>query len=215
MSDTRKRAFWKSPWFWGAFYGIGFLTVIRPFMRQVPDPPVVQVTLQSFDFVDGGGQRHGLDYLRDGVTVLGFFSTECDVACDERFEMLTRLQRDLDFALGDDGSVRIALITASPGADPQMLERFAKDRGHGAQPWSWFTGTDQAVRALVERLSPVVQPPDEEDPPDAPPKKTDTYESVFIIDSHGGVRGRFPADSRGLAEVFHRSRHVLFSKGAD
>ena len=43
-------------------------------------------------------------------------------------------------------------------------------------------------------------------------KKSPLLESVFLVDLGGGVRGRYSGDSEGLAEVFHRSRHVLFTE---
>jgi cytochrome oxidase Cu insertion factor (SCO1/SenC/PrrC family) len=125
---------------------------------------------------------------------------------------LTRLQRELDFALGEDGGVRIILIATSTTDTPEAVRVFAASAPYADQPWEWLTGTAQAVGTIGAQLEPVLHPPDKADVPENDSKKTDTFDSVFIVDSNGGVRGRYPADSQGLAEVFHRSRHILFAK---
>jgi len=209
MAD--KKPFWKNPWFLGGFCGIVFLTLIRPFMRHVPEPPPVFAQLSTLSLMQADGTPLDEGYLAENVTILGFFSQDCDTACDERFAVLMDLQRELDFALGDDGGIRISLVDHRPEGNPAALHEFARARGLHVQRWDWLTGTQQNVDQLIDALEPVGSPPELDDENEEIRKKTPLLAAVFIVDQDGGIRGRYASDSRGLAEVFHRSRHVLFA----
>ena len=210
MAD--KKPFWKNPWFLGAIYGMAFLTLIRPFMRSVPEPPPVLAQVSTLSLLQADSTPIDEGYFASKVTVLGFFTQDCDADCDARFAVLMDLQRELDFALGENGRIRISLVDHRPGSDPAVLHDFARARGLHVERWDWLTGTQQNIDQLIDTLDSVGSPPDIDDDNEVDRKKTPLLSAVFIVDQDGGIRGRYAGDSKGLAEVFHRSRHVLFDE---
>ena len=209
MAD--KKPFWKNPWFLGAIYGMAFLTLIRPFMRSVPEPPPVLAQLSTLSLLQADSTPINEEHFRSHVTVLGFFSQDCDADCDARFAVLMDLQRELDFALGDDGGIRISLVDHRPAKSPAALHEFARARDLPVERWDWLTGTQPNVDQLIDTLEPIGPPP-LDDQNEGARKKTPLLNALFLIDRNGGIRGRYAGDSKGLAEVFHRSRHVLFDE---
>jgi len=212
MAMAVQKPFWKNPWFLAGFYGILFLAVIRPFMRNVPDPPPVLGTVSAPELKRANGQLTGTDYFGDSLTIIGFFTADCDEACETRLGVLMDLQRELDYALGDPESIRITLVENPPVTPPDQLHAFAKNRSLHTERWDWLTGTEAHVAQLLEQLDPVGPPPIPNIENGEERKKSPLLESVFLVDLEGGVRGRYSGDSKGLAEVFHRSRHVLFNE---
>jgi cytochrome oxidase Cu insertion factor (SCO1/SenC/PrrC family) len=113
--------------------------------------------------------------------------------------------------MGDDGGIRISLVDHRPEGNPAALHEFARERGLHVERWDWLTGTQQNIDQLMNALEPVGPPPELNDENKEIRKKTPLLAAVFIVDQDGGIRGRYASDSKGLAEVFHRSRHVFFA----
>ena len=65
----------RSPYLWGFVIGIVTLTLIRPLLRHIPEPPPVLSELPEFSLVGVDGKPFGSAELRGQVYVVNFFFT--------------------------------------------------------------------------------------------------------------------------------------------
>ena len=96
--SPQKRPLTRNLYFWAILFGLIAIPIIRPLTRYVPDPPPVMGMLSDFQLVNHEGEYLTLDSLKNHVTILSFFSTQCeDEPCSQILEapkaLYTRLQR--------------------------------------------------------------------------------------------------------------------------
>lgn len=200
------RTLHRNPWFLAGAGGIIIVTVMRPFLRHVPDAPPVVGRLPRFALTDQEGRRFGSEQLRGKVYVANFFFTSCRSICPR----LTRAMRSLhDRFARNEVPVHLVSFSVDPATDtPQRLRGYARENGADSTRWTFLTGPLEQVRAVVvdgfdthlgrrrvDRTTSMVDI---------------SHAGVFaIVDGNGGIRGFYSPDEQGLDEIYHRAQHVL------
>ncbi len=207
VDAARQRPSWllRHPYLWAFLAGILTLTLMRPLLRRVPDPPPVLAELPAFALVDQDGRRFGSADLAGTVYVANFFFTRCVSICPLLMQRMAELRERYDEERVD--GVRLVSISVDPEHDtPERLREYAAARGIDPLRWSLLTGDPPAVRSLIERgfLTAVGSPPED------PGASFDILHGgkLVLVDGEGRIRGYYDSDALGLDEVFHRSRHV-------
>lgn len=193
------------PWHIAVVALAGFLLVIRPVLRHVPDAPPVLYQLPEFALLDQDGQPFTNETMAGRVWVAGFIFTNCPSVCPRITSAMARLQERYE---KHDVDVGLVTFTVDPAVDtPQVLSAYAEGVGADRDRWRFVTGDVEAARTLViEGFRLPVEP--------EPVKPDGTYDIVHsmrlaIVDGNGGVRGFYETDEMGLDEIFHRSQHVI------
>lgn len=113
-----RRGLLRFPFLWAFLLGIAMLTLIRPCLRRVPEPPPVQGTFPMVELTGtGGGVIRGVSLL-GSVWVLSFENQPCDAPCRERRGRMKELADAFkDFHLG---GIRLLDVDIGPDvpADP-------------------------------------------------------------------------------------------------
>jgi protein SCO1 len=187
----------RSPWVWGFLIGIVTLTLLRPILRYIPDPPPVSGQVPEFTLVDEKGEAFGSKELRGQIYIASFFSTGCSSSCPAVMKGMKRLQDA--FVRREINGIRLASISVDPEHDtPEVLRAYAKELGADPARWTFLTGDPAAIRAVVVdgfKASPE-------------PVGLAHSERVVLVDAQGGIRGSYGTDEMGLDEVYNRAQHV-------
>ena len=203
------RAVFRSPYVWGLLIGIVTLTLIRPLLRHIPEPPPVLSQLPEFSLVGVDGKPYGSAELRGQVYVVNFFFTSCRSICPAIMKGVARLQDG--FVQRNINGIRLVSISVDPEHDtPEVLKEFAKGLGVDPVRWTLLTGDPAAVRRLVVFgfKTPVV--PELPGAPGAPePIDIAHTGKLVLVDGAGRIRGYYDSDDSGLDEVYNRAQHVL------
>jgi len=196
----------RNPYVWGFFIGIVTLTLIRPLLRHIPEPPPVIGPLPEYTLVDSDGQAFGSAQLRGQVYIVSFFFTSCRSICPAIMHGMLQLQQGFD-ARGIKG-IHLVSISVDPETDtPGVLHAYGKDLGVDPARWTLLTGDPEKVRTLVvdgfkTPLAPAPATP-------LNPIEIAHSGKVVLVDQSGGIRGYYDTDQMGLDEVFNRAQHVL------
>ena len=209
MSDaapSSKRRLSRNPWLWATLLGIGFLTVIRPFMRHIPDPPPVVGEVPDFHLLDQNGKPFQRADLDGHVWVLSFFFTSCVTLCPKVMKAMHTLQ---DKAAAHHIPLRLLSITVDPDNDrPEQLRAYATRIGADLERWTFLTGEWSTIRGLV--VGGLKEPMGRREATDDDAFDITHSGRLLIIDPRGRLRGGpYEHDEMGVDEVFHRSQHVL------
>ncbi|MBI2963280.1 MAG: SCO family protein [Deltaproteobacteria bacterium] len=190
----------RNPFLWAFVVGCAVITLMRPLLRRIPDPPPVIGQVPEFSLMTASGERYGSDELRGHVYVASFAATPARL---QAMSSLARRYRDegLD-------SIRLVSISADreDGAAARAREA-AKTHGLDPRRWVLLHGPREQVRELAEhgfRIEPAAAAAGRSAGLDAAPGG-----EIFLVDAAGGLRGGYGADPLGLDEVFWRSRRVL------
>jgi protein SCO1/2 len=200
------RAVLRNPYVWGFVIGIVTLTLIRPLLRHVPEPPPVLSQLPAFTLVGVDGKPFGSAELRGQVYVANFFFTSCRSICPAIMHGMSRLQDG--FAQRNIGGIRLVSISVDPEHDThEVLAEYGKGMGVDPRQWTLLTGDPEQVRRLVVEgfKTPVVDPP----PGGAGPIDIAHSGKLVLVDGSGRIRGYYGTDEMGLDEVYNRAQHVL------
>jgi protein SCO1/2 len=196
----------RNPYVWGFLIGITTLTLIRPLLRHIPEPPPVLSQLPDFALVDMDGKPFGSAELRGRVYVANFFFTSCRSICPAVMHGMAKLQGEFDHQ-GIQG-VRLVSISVDPEHDtPEVLRAYGKDLGVKPERWTLLTGDPETIRAVVVDgfKTPL------EHAPATPASAIEIAHTgkVVLVDGSGGIRGYYDSDDMGLDDVFNRAQHVL------
>ncbi len=192
------------------------ITLMRPRLRHVPEPPPVMFALPSeWTLVDHHGQPFTAETLRGKVWVAGFVFTSCPSTCPA----VTRAMADLrDRWDRMDIDVEMVSFTVDPKKDtPEVLAAYAAQVGENPK-WRYVTGDPEAIRGLVRdgfKLGIGA--------PEPVPASGGAGEGMYdiahstklaLVDDLGNVRGFYGIEpgldvAGGLDEIFHRAQHVL------
>jgi protein SCO1/2 len=200
------RAVLRNPYFWGFVIGIVTLTLIRPLLRHIPEPPPVLSQLPAFTLVGEDGNPYGSADLRGQVYVANFFFTSCRSICPAIMHGMSRLQDG--FAQRNIDGIRLVSISVDPEHDtPEVLAAYAKGMGIDPRRWTLLTGDPEQVRRLVVDgfKTPVIDPP----PGGSEPIDIAHSGKLVLVDGSGRIRGYYGTDELGLDEVYNRAQHVL------
>jgi len=200
------RAFLRNPYFLGFVIGIVTLTLIRPLLRRVPEPPPVLSQLPAFTLVGIDGRPFGSEDLKGQVYVASFFFTSCRSICPAMMKGVARLQDG--FAQRNLDGIRLVSISVDPEHDtPEVLAAYGTSLGVDPRRWTLLTGEPAAIKSLVVDgfKTPLVSPP-----PDGPqPIDIAHTGKLVLVDGSGRIRGYYGTDEMGLDEVYNRAQHVL------
>jgi protein SCO1/2 len=196
----------RNPYVWGFAIGIVTLTLIRPLLRHVPEPPPVLSQLPTFSLVGVDGRPYGTVELRGQVYVANFFFTSCRSICPAIMTGMSRLQDG--FAQRNIKGIRLVSISVDPEHDtPEVLSAYAKGMGINPLRWTLLTGDAEQVRRLVVDgfKTPVIAPPS------GGPGPIDIAHTgkLVLVDGAGRIRGYYGSDEMALDEVYNRAQHVL------
>lgn len=197
-------------------YPLLFRPLFKSCMSHVPEPPPVYGQLPDFTLVSQDGEPFGSEDLRGEVWVANFIFTSCPSVCPS----LTRAMKSLqDRYEQNDIPVRLVSITVDPEVDtPQKLREYALEYGADLDRWTFLTGDEAAIRALiVEGFQLGVGEPTELPGGGTalpPAGEVSLYEishsqRFVLVDGGGGIRGFYETGEEGLDEIYHRSQHVL------
>ena len=200
------RALLRNPYVWGFLIGITTLTLIRPLLRHVPEPPPVLSQLPEFSLVGIDGKPYGSADLRGQVYIANFFFTSCRSICPVLMKGVARLQDG--FAQRNINGIRLVSISVDPEHDtPEVLGDYAKGMGVDPLRWTLLTGEPEQVRRLLVdgfKVPDVAAPPQTAGPVDIAHTG-----KLVLVDGAGRIRGYYDSDEMGLDEVYNRAQHVL------
>jgi len=198
---------------WAIMGGLAIVTItlLRPFMRHIPDPPEVMFTLPSdYALVDHEGRSFTPETLQGEVWVAGFVFTRCPSSCPA----VTRAMQDLyDRFERNDVNVKIVSFSVDPEHDtPEVLGAYHDEFAtQDDEAWRFVTGELPAVTALLEggfKLG--VGDRTEVD------GLFDIAHStkLALVDGDGNVRGFYGLDPTpnadgGLDELYERADRVM------
>jgi protein SCO1/2 len=195
----------RNPFVWAFVIGVITLTLMRPLLRRVPEPPPVIGEVPQFTLVDSRGEPFGSDDLRDRVYVANFFFTSCRSICLPMMQAVARLDERYR-ANGVEG-IQIVSISVDPDTDtPEVLREYGEKIGADPAHWTLLTGDLEKIETLVV-----------EGFKTALGDKEETGGGFFdiahsgklvLVDGDGKIRGYYDHDETGRDEIFHRSRHV-------
>lgn len=104
----------------------------------------------AFDLIDQAGRPVGLASFADRVLVVDFIYTSCPGPCPVQTSMGVALQRRIPESLREH--VQFISISLDPATDrPEVLERYALERGVDLSNWSFLTGTTEDVAEVVRK----------------------------------------------------------------
>jgi protein SCO1/2 len=204
MEANGRVPLWRNPYVVAFVVGCVTVTLIRPLLRRIPEPPPVLGALPAFSLVDTGGKPFGSDQLRGHVWIASFFFTHCPSVCPQLMARMGQLQQRYRDA-GIDG-IRLVSITVDPERDTPEVLRAAEPR-YGVDParWTLLTGPRAAIADLCTSGFHVpgldVRPEIGGDIPHTT--------KVVLVDEQNRIRGYYDTTDEGLDEVFHRAQHVL------
>jgi protein SCO1/2 len=104
----------------------------------------------AFDLIDQAGRAVSLTSLGDQVLIVDFIYTRCPGPCPVQTSIHVALQRQIPDSLRDD--VHFVSISLDPRVDrPDVLERYATERGVDFSNWSFLTGPTERVAEVVRQ----------------------------------------------------------------
>lgn len=211
MSDDAREAapsweqgpIWKNPFAWAAVLGILVVTLIRPALRHVPEPPPALATLPAWSLVDQAGQPVGSATLAGQVHLVAVVSSACPGECRRTLDAAGRLEARL---WQHAQPVRVLVLDLEPsGAAP-----LAAGRGWAADRVSVVGGDSEAACSLAAALlAPLAGP---RTLTCADRALIEHAERMTLVDGQGRVRGHYRLDELGLDEAFHRARRVVMEE---
>jgi hypothetical protein len=176
------------PFLWAFLLGVMVLTLIRPCLRRIPEPPPLTGRFPEGALVDQGGHPFGRDTMRGAVWVVAFLQEGCGEPCDGALRRL----REVDEAYAGSRVDGIRLLSVVAG--PEGLKGRSASAGAGPSSWVFASGDPAVVLDLATAACGIAEP--------APPG------CLAIVDAGGNLRGHYAADADGFNEVYNRARHV-------
>lgn len=194
----------RNPYLWAFLIGCATLTLMRPLLRRVPEPPPVLGQLPPFTLVDQDNRPFGSAELRGQPYVASFFFTRCVSICPKLMQSVATLQERYRTE-GVEG-IRLVSVSVDPEADtPARLRAYAARMGVDPARWTLLTGDPPTVQKVVEGGFKTAM-----GPADDAGSVLDIAHSgkLVLVDGMGRIRGYYDSDTGGLDEVFYRSQHI-------
>ena len=120
----------------------GWLRLRDGLVRTSPAP--------AFELIDQAGRSVSLQSLGDRVLLVDFIYTSCPGPCPVQTSNQAALQRRIPASMRD--GVHFVSISIDPVVDqPEVLERYALERGADLSNWSFLTGPTEVVSEVVRR----------------------------------------------------------------
>ncbi|MEM9176647.1 MAG: SCO family protein [Myxococcota bacterium] len=116
--------------------------------RRLGDALVRTSPVPAFDLIDQAGRRVTDADLGDRIGLVDFVYTECPGPCPIQTSNLVALQKSIPEAVRE--RIRFLSFSLDPEVDrPEVLERYARERGADLATWSFLTGETEALAQLV------------------------------------------------------------------
>lgn len=195
-------------WVLAAVAGILTLTIIRPLIRHVPDPPPVEFVLPEYALVDHDEQPFTPETMRGKVWVAGFVFTTCPSSCPAVTRAMSDLRERFDKM---DVDVEMVSFTVDPQHDtPAVLREYYEGIGVETDKWRFVTGEPAEVLSLVRKGFRLGVGDREADEETGAAYDIAHSTKLALIGPHGGVRGFYGIEpDLGLDEIYHRAHHIL------
>jgi len=195
MADTGKRPLLlRYPFLWAFLLGVIVLTLIRPCLRRIPEPPPVTGRFPAVTLTDAQGEAIDPANTGGSIVIVLYLRGGCGEPCSTALERQREVQET--YAVERVAGIRLLTIVAEEGPAPagrERLQGMAAKLGAVAPGWSFASG-DAATLATVEAAMGGGEAP-------SPAR-------LAIVDSGGNLRGTYAADADGFNEVYNRARHV-------
>ncbi len=118
--------------------------------RRLGDALVRTSPVPAFELTDQAGRRVSDADFADRVALVDFVYTECPGPCPIQTTSLVALQRSIPEALRE--RIHFLSFSLDPEVDtPDVLRRYATERGADLDRWSFLTGERPAMEALVRK----------------------------------------------------------------
>ena len=194
-TDTPRKV-WRNPYLWAALTGMITVTLLRPLMRHVPEPPPIGASVPAVALTDHEGRPFDGRSLLGKPWVIGFVDAGC-TGCGTTWSALAALGRRMWQAGGDVPVVAVSVASDSMDAMFRHSVRAGLQRGDVLL----VTGPIDEVCALA-RLAFAGEP-------GAVPScdrlgEVARASRLAIVDPEGRLRGLYGTDVLGQDEVFHR-----------
>lgn len=199
------------PWAWALFTTLILgLPALVVWWRTPPDLPRY-APMPGFDLVDQDGDPVATLELRGQVLLVNFIFTRCPDVCPMLTVQADRLERGLPDVPVLGVPIRLLSITVDPGFDePAVLADYAEARELDLSRWHFLTGEPETVQQVIagfqqgaDRLG---------DGPGGIPNIAHS-ERFLLVDAQGVIRGFYPSDEEGLAELARDSQHLARAGG--
>jgi len=204
-----RRPAWRNPWLWGALLGMAIVTLLRPVLRQVPEPPPPGEALPAVRLEGPGGPLVVPDDLTGRVHVVALVEAECPAGTCPRVlaavAALARRQAEaavasdvLLLAVGDgDAAGAVAAAAARLRADPARVRALSgSDPAGCAVARAALAGLAGGRAVSCAELGSLAH-----------------AARVALVDDRGRLRGLYATSDLGLDEAHHRAVHVARSAG--
>lgn len=142
-------------WLLAALFSALLLTVLATAaLALISRPPADALPkygqVPAFSLTDQNGRPFSSSALTGKFTAVGFIYTSCPDICPMLTTNMAALQQELKRAglLGSD--VLLLSVSVDPETDtPEVLARYAADRGADTATWSFLTGTQPQIEQVV------------------------------------------------------------------
>jgi protein SCO1/2 len=178
--------------------GVTLAAVQRGRTSGLPEIAIVP----GFRITNQRGKPFGLEDLAGRVWIANFMFTSCPDVCPLLTQRMVALHRRLA-SHGD--AVHFVSFSVDPQTDtPEVLTRYARERGADYPNWTFLTGsTDDLRKVIVGGFKGTMQPVEEPGKP-----ANILHGSHFVlVDGAATIRGYYATEGTGLDTL---ARHVTF-----
>jgi protein SCO1 len=175
-----------------------------PVAAAAPEDPVVFGPVPDFALIDQDGRALTRADLLGRPWVLACFFTLCTGPCPSITRELAHVARELEGV-----EARFVSLSVDPARDkPYMLKRYAEQFGADTARWSFATGEEAALDALVRQGFKL--PLARLDTPDPETGTELTHDQrLTVIDAQGNIRGWYDSqDPQAVQRLIERVRFL-------
>lgn len=185
------------PVVWASFFAVVTVVLMgRTMMREIPQPPKLDMPLPAFTLTDETGLPFGSADLRGKVWVASFVFTTCPSVCPKLMERVAELQhrgRNMGEAF------HLVTITVDPENDtPAKMAAFASPYRPNPRRWKMLTGPlGDVEKAVIDGFKITME-------------KEEVEHGLFsivhgehlvVVDQKGHIRGYYEASDEGLDKL--------------
>lgn len=215
-----KTPVYKNPFVIAFVIGAVVLTVL-PFMQgMVMRAPKPLSSLGRWELVNEQGQPISNESLKGQVWIASFFFSRCPSVCPQQQADFQKILTHVD-DLRADGKPPIKLVSFSvdPEFDtPAVLKAYAEKRGADPKTWSFVTGSEADLKALlVDRM--MADMGERTVLPQKGPDGEELFDishlnKFVLIDQNGDVRGFWGTDDLARGNLINAAR-LIWKRGPD
>ena len=171
--------------------------------REAEEPLPRLGGVPAFILYDQTGTPFPSSKLEGSVWLANFFFTRCQGVCP----VLTNRMRELQEKLPQSASWHLVSVTVDPAHDPPgALEQYAREHGARPERWTFLTGEESPIRALITEGFHLAVESD----------STRTAEpivhsqSIALVDQDGEIRGYYDAlDENAMKTLLRDAKRLL------